>query len=135
MAKGSLLDKQKGSYQDHPTTTGAFEQCVKDETAQSKLDDIIVEIKDNKGTSTAFSGTATTGVTNLPTVAGNVISNATIYADKKDLQVSFDNGTTYFTFLGSGSLVKNVKGNITQIQVKTVVGSIDFEILSEVNRS
>ena len=89
---------------------------------------VLIE-KDATASSTAFSGTATTVVQNVPAVADKVILSAIIYADSKNLQVSFDSGATFFTFLRRGALVKDVKGDQTQIQIQTTTGSVDFEII------
>lgn len=81
-----------------------------------------VETKDNDGSTVAYSGTATTTVSNIPAIAGNVISGCEIVnRGSINLEISFDGGATYATLEKKESLSWDIKGNITQIKVKTLV--------------
>lgn len=88
------------------------------------------EIVDNDGSTVVESGTATTTPANVPSVAGNIISGVGIenYGNA-DLLTSFDGGTTFKTLEKGGFLSWDVKGNITQLVVKTLSGTADYEII------
>lgn len=83
---------------------------------------------DNAGRTENFSGTATTSPVNVPAVANEKISGYLVVAQDKNLQVSDDGGTTYFTFDDGDAMAWDVKGEITQIQVKTSSGTADYKI-------
>lgn len=90
------------------------------------------EISDNQGGTVAYSGTATTTFANVPSVAGNSISGCLIVADGGNLQASFDGGTTYHDFAEDEALSWDVKGEITQLRVKTSSGTCDYRIIINV---
>lgn len=87
------------------------------------------EISDNRGSSVVYSGTATTTPANVPSSPGEVISGMSISTGLNDILVSFDGGTTFFTVSRRGFFSHNVKGEITQLVVKTLTGTSDYEIL------
>jgi hypothetical protein len=87
------------------------------------------EIRDNEGSSEVESGTATTTPTAYPTTPGNIISGVSLQVGLTDIQISFDGGTTYFNVERRGFFSHNVKGNITQVTLKTLSGTSDFELL------
>jgi hypothetical protein len=88
------------------------------------------EIQDNLGSSVVYSGTATTTPANVPSSAGNIISGFILRnSGTNDMQISMDGGTTYFTVDKRGNFSWNVKGEITQVQVKTAVSTTTYELL------
>lgn len=87
------------------------------------------EISDNRGATTAYEGTATTSVANVPSSAGNAISQCLIKSEGNNLQISFDDGTSFITLDKSEALTWDVKGEITQLQIKTSSGSVNYRIL------
>ena len=89
----------------------------------------VIETEDNLGSTEAFSGTANTTPADVPGSPDKVISQALIAADDRDLQVSFDGGTTYFTFNKSEILTWDVKGKITSLKVKTPTGTAAYRII------
>ena len=88
-----------------------------------------IEVSDNEGRSEAFSGTATTSVTNIPSSAGQKISEALVAVDGNNVQISFDGGTSFWDVPKKAAFAWDVKGEITQIQIKTSSGSTDYSIL------
>lgn len=88
------------------------------------------ETSDNVGSTKAFQGTATTTPSNVPAVAGNKISQAGVSnTGSIDLQVSFDGGVTFTTLLKKEFLSWDIKGEPTQLIVKTPSGSTTYDIL------
>ncbi|MCP3684544.1 MAG: hypothetical protein GY861_17905 [bacterium] len=88
------------------------------------------ETTDNLGSSEAFSGTATTSVANVPAVADKVISGISIWnKSSTELQVSFDGGSTFHDHDKKAFMSHNVKGEPTQIQVKTASGTADYKMI------
>jgi hypothetical protein len=88
------------------------------------------EIEDNEGVSTSFSGTATTSVANVPVSADKVISGASIWNDGTvPLQISFDGGTSFHDQDKKSFMSHNIKGNVTQLQVKTAATTADYRII------
>lgn len=87
------------------------------------------EIRDLDGSTKAYSGTATTTETNIPTVADKIISQVTITCDGNNFQVSFDGGSTYFTMEKRDTLCQDVKGKITQIKVKTTSSTVNYKTI------
>jgi len=86
------------------------------------------EIRDKRGTTEHFSGTATTTPQTIPAVAGFELQTVMIdNLGNKDIYVSFDGGTNFKTVVKWGSLVKTIKGNVKQFQVKTISGTSDFD--------
>lgn len=88
-----------------------------------------MEIEDNSGRSQAFNGTASTTVANVPAVAGEAISQLLLYVDGKNVEVSFDSGTSFFLMPDNGVLSWDVKGGITQVQIRTSSGTTDYSML------
>lgn len=90
----------------------------------------LVETSDNVGSTKAYQGTATTTASTVPGVADKVISQVGITnTGSSDLQVSFDNGSTYTTLIKKEFLAWDVKGEITQLYVKTPTSSSTYDIL------
>lgn len=88
------------------------------------------EIKDNEGSTVAYSGTATTTAANVPATAGNIISGALVEnTGSNDLEVSYDGGTTYYTLLKKQFVSWDIKGEITQLVVKTPTGTTTYQAL------
>lgn len=91
------------------------------------------EISDNAGRTEAFSVTATTTPQSVPAVAGEQISGFLFSIEGRDVEISTDGGTSYFPFPRDAQGAKDVKGEITQLSVRTSAGSatvnlwIDFE--------
>lgn len=88
------------------------------------------EVDDNVGSTVVYSGTATTTPANVPAVAGNGISGVGIdnYGNQ-DLLVSFDSGTTFKTLVKGDFYSVNIKGLPTQLSIKTLTGTADYEIM------
>ena len=88
------------------------------------------EVQDNVGSTVAYSGTATTTPANVPSSADKIISGIGLEnTDSNDMQVSMDGGTTYFTIAKKQFFSWNVKGNITQIQVKTPTSTATYQVV------
>lgn len=86
------------------------------------------EIKDNVGSTEGFSGTATTSVANIPSIAGNIISGFMFQVTGSNVQISADGGTTFFDLPKNATGFKDVKGEITQLQIKTSSGSAPYSL-------
>ena len=87
------------------------------------------ETKDNDGRTQAYSGTATTSVASVPSSAGEKIAGASIFNNGSvDLLVSFDGGTSFLALGRKSFFSKNIKGQPTQLQVKTNSGTSAYEI-------
>lgn len=84
------------------------------------------ETSDNDGSTTAFSGTATTTPADIPAVADKVISGFVFQVDGENVEISADGGTTYFKVPKKGTGSKDIKGNITQLKVRTSTGTTDY---------
>lgn len=90
----------------------------------------LVETSDNVGSTKAYQGTATTTPSTVPASPGNVISQAGITnTGSTDIQVSFDGGITYTNLLKKEFLSWDVKGQITQLYVKTTTSLTTYDIL------
>jgi hypothetical protein len=91
------------------------------------------EISDNNGTTEGFSGTATTTPANVPLSAGNVISGFMWAVDGENVEISADGGASYFLLPKKSEGFKDIKGEPTQLIIKTSSGTagyalwIDFE--------
>lgn len=86
------------------------------------------------GSTDHFNGTVGTSSVAIPASAGNVISEVLIRNPKsnsilKDLLVSFDGGTTFFTISRNDYLVWGPRDNLTQIYIKGNLASTDYEII------
>lgn len=89
------------------------------------------EVEDNEGSTVVYSGTANSTPANVPSSAGAVISGVGVdNTGSESMQVSFDGGTTYKTVNKKTFLSWNVKGRITQIQVKSTNGTTYEAILN-----
>ena len=84
---------------------------------------------ENQGATTAYLGTATTTFANIPASAGGVISGCMIKPTGNNFEVSFDGGTSYLPLARNSIFTWDIKGEITQIRIKTSTGSADYEIL------
>lgn len=87
------------------------------------------EIQDNTGRTEAFSVSATTTVTNVPSTAGQKISGVMFTVEGSNAEISLDGGTSYFKLPKDASGFKDVKGEPTQLKVRTSAGSADIELL------
>ena len=94
-----------------------------------RITSAISAIRGNEGTTTTFSGTATTTPANVPSTAGNVISGLGLdNTGNQDIQISMDGGTSYKT-VGRGEFFTwDVKGGITQVQLKTLSSTSTYEL-------
>lgn len=89
------------------------------------------ETTDNAGSTTHFSGSlASNGDTvDVPSVAGNVISGVQIKAVNKDMEFSFDGGSSYSTLTRKAVQDWDVKGYITQIRLRATKNNTDWEVI------
>ena len=85
------------------------------------------EVEDNVGSTVAFNGTATTTPVNIPAVAGARISGFLIKSIDKNLEVSFDNGATFYSFDKRDVLTWDLKGDVRQLIFQTSSGSANFK--------
>lgn len=86
------------------------------------------EINDNDGSTVGFSGTATTSITDIPSVADKRISGFMFTVDGENIQISADGGTTYFDVPKKGNGAKDIKGDITQLKIRTSTGTTDYSL-------
>jgi len=100
-----------------------------------RITSAITAIMGNKGASTAYVGTATTSVASVPSVAGNAISQCLIRALDKNIEISLDGGTTFLMMEKNDALTWDVKGEITQIQIKTSVATGAYRMLINTEES
>lgn len=88
------------------------------------------EVVDNEGSTKVESGTATTTPANVPSVAGAIISGfACDNTGANDMEISMDGGLTYKTVEKRAFFSWNVKGNITQLVVRTPSSTTTYEIV------
>jgi hypothetical protein len=90
------------------------------------------EGQDTEGSSDHFNGTVGTTATNVPSSAGNVISEFLVDCPKDspgNLLVSLDGGTTFKTVNRGGVWIWTPKGNMTQIKIKGTNANTDYEIV------
>lgn len=90
------------------------------------------------GTTTQFAGTVGLVNTNVPTVAGGVITQVLIecnvdQASTNKLYVSFDSGTTFWTFAQGASMSWTPRGGITQLVIVGNAAAVDYQILMNRN--
>ena len=86
------------------------------------------ESSDNQGSTEAFSGTATTTPANVPAVAGNKISGFLFTVDGNNVEISVDGGTTFWQVPKKATGYKDVKGEPTQLQIRTSSGNTDYSL-------
>ena len=84
------------------------------------------ETEDNAGRTENFSGTATTTVSQIPAVAGESISGYLFIADERNIELSDDGGITFFPVKNGEAIIWDVKGNITQLHVRSTGGNRDY---------
>ena len=84
---------------------------------------------ENQGATTAYTGTANTTPANVPASAGGVISGVLINPKGNNFEVSFDGGTSYIPIDRNNIFTWDVKGEITQLLVRTDSGTSDYHIL------
>ena len=90
----------------------------------------------SQGTTTPFTGTATTAPAAVPAVAGNVITDWLVRSNTDNpatrrLQFSFDGGANYFS-LRAGEAMSGTfltTSAITQLLVKTAASTAQYEII------
>lgn len=87
------------------------------------------ETSDNQGATKAYEGTATTTVANVPASAGTAISQCLVRTFANNFEVSFDGGTTYLKLNKNDALTWDVKGEITQLKIRTSTGTASYRIL------
>jgi len=88
------------------------------------------EVVDNEGSTVVETGTATTTPANVPSAADKIISGFAVdNLGSESLSVSMDGGTTFKAVKKKEFFSWNVKGNITQLVVKTLSGSTAYEIV------
>lgn len=87
------------------------------------------ESQDNTGSSVAYSGTATTTIANIPVSADKAISGFMFSFDGANVEISMDGGITYFEFPKNSYGYKDIKGEPTQLKIRTTSGSTGYNIL------
>jgi hypothetical protein len=86
------------------------------------------ETQNNIGTTESYTGTATT--TPADVGSGNVISGAIIVTLGRNIEVSFDGGSSYFPMPKKSEAVSvDVKGEPTSIKIKTTSGTADYKMI------
>lgn len=92
-----------------------------------------LEIIDTEGDTVHFNGpSVSTGVVNVPSSPGGVISEVLIMVDPDNspaiakLEVSFDGGTRWYPVYIGGTLSWTPKGNVTQFKVKASHTGINY---------
>lgn len=94
----------------------------------------IIETKDLDGTTTHFNGTVGTTAIAVPASPGSQISDVLVSSlitntPNKNLLVSFDGGTTFFTLVPGTAFSWSCRSGLTQIHIKGSVASVAYEIL------
>ncbi len=91
------------------------------------------ETQDRDGSTSHHNGTATSGAVGVPSVAAGFITEVLMTVPKQAgsaaVKISFDGGTNYIEVKELGHIVWPMKGDITQVFVKTDSGSFDYEII------
>ncbi len=84
------------------------------------------EQTDKAGTTQHFNGTAGTTAVNLPNIPGNVISEFFLRVPRQSgfgandyVEISLDNGAAYTRFYRGDGIGFSVKGDITQLKVRS----------------
>ena len=93
-----------------------------------------VTIPSTKGTTVSFPGTATDTNQNVPSSDGNVIIEVLIINNEsqsaRTLDVSFDDGATFITIVGSSALTWEPKGDIKHLVIiRGGSTDVEFEVL------
>lgn len=94
--------------------------------------DIYPVILTNKGSTVAYSGTATTTPASVPAVAGNIINQIALKRSptgSQNLEISMDGGSTYFPITKADQLTWDVRGEITQVLLRTTASTITWNML------
>lgn len=117
---GSLQDNQKNSFKivDDGGSSEVGQRVYVSGSAVS-LD----------GTTASYSGSATTSPSLVPAVAGNAIKEILLKNESSSIAVlvSLDGGSTYFSIPAERTLsVDPVRGDITQVLVKTLSGTASY---------
>ena len=105
------------------------------ESAGGDLTDLMFKIiESTKGTTVSFPGTATDTNQNVPSSDCNVIIEALIINNEsqaaRTLDVSFDDGTTFITIVGSSALTWEPKGDIKHLVIiRGGSTDVEFEVL------
>ena len=86
------------------------------------------EGRDNNGSTVAFSGTATTTPADVPGSPGNRISGFMFSVDGENIQISADGGASYFDVPKKAIGYKDIKGEPTELKIKTSSGSTDYNL-------
>jgi hypothetical protein len=87
-------------------------------------------VDETKGSSIAYSGTATVTPAGVPGTADKTISGASIWnRSGQNLELSFDGGTTYFSLERKSFVSHAISGEIDQVFVKTLSGTADYEMV------
>lgn len=86
------------------------------------------EISDNSGSTEAFSVTATTSVQSVPSTPGEIISGFMFSVNGNNVEISADGGVSFFKLPKDAVGAKDIKGEITQLQVRTSSGSTALEL-------
>jgi hypothetical protein len=91
------------------------------------------ETTDLVGSTTHFSGTATTTPVQLPgspsTVISEVLIRNTNSTGLQKLQVSFDGGTSYFDIEQGDTLIWGPKGEITSVYIRSSSGTVSYQLI------
>lgn len=101
--------------------------------SNTKLTSIDTSLSPLTGTTDHFNGTVGTSPASVPSSAGDPISSLIISNVNTDptkiLYVSFDAGTTFKRIVMGDALGADLKGSLTQLQIKGAVAACDYEIL------
>jgi len=114
------------------TTAGGVHANLRDDSGNefgTEANPINAKTLENLGATTAYTGTATTTFANVPSSAGGVISGCLIKPLGNNFEVSFDGGTSYLPISRNSVFTWDVKGEITQLRVRTSSSTSDYEIL------
>jgi len=120
-------DRDRAAYEENASDGGVDRRV----NIKNPSDEPIPVFDSTSGTTVSFTGTATTTPVNVPAAADKIITGAGILRDStgSTLEVSFDNGTTFFTLEKTDSITWDVKGDIKQLKFKTSSGSVAFRVL------
>ncbi len=94
-----------------------------------------MEIEDNNGSTTHYSGSVGTSPTTVPSSADKVISSfylenpITNTPATKELEFSCDGGTTYTSLRLGESIVWPPKGYVKQIYIKGSTASVNYKMI------